>query len=223
MGVKKIKNGSNIPQCVVKRLPQYYRFLGDLLDEGITRISSKELSVRMGLTASQIRQDLSRFGEFGRFGYGYSAESLRKSIGDIIGVENLNRVIIVGAGNVGQAICDDVSFEQRGCVLSGIFDRDENLHGKVMKGKGGGLYEIKGMGELPRFCEENQPNIVALCVPKTSAKSVCELLIGLGQKNFWNFTHFDINLHFDDVNVENVHLGDSLLTLVYKLNTKSVW
>jgi redox-sensing transcriptional repressor len=207
----------HVSPYVIKRLPRYYRFLGDLIDEGKDKISSGELSARLKLTASQIRQDLNCFGEFGQQGYGYNVKLLRSEIGKIIGIKNVNSVIIIGAGNIGQAICDDISFEKRGCKLAGIFDKDPALKGKKMGG-----HEILGMDELAAFCRENsgrnKPLIAVLCVPKDSARSVCEELIELGVTNFWNFTHFDIELHFDDVNVENVHLGDSLLTLVYNLN-----
>jgi redox-sensing transcriptional repressor len=171
------------------------------------------LSARLGLTASQIRQDLNCFGEFGQQGYGYNVAVLRGEIGKIIGIKNINSVIIIGAGNIGQAICDDISFEKRGCKLVGIFDKDPTLKGKLMGG-----HKVKSAEELPRFCKANAPQIAVLCVPKESAKNACEELIGLGVTSFWNFTHFDINLHFEGVNVENVHLGDSLLTLVYNLN-----
>jgi len=217
---------NNVSPYVIKRLPRYYRFLGDLIDEGKTKISSKELSERMGLTASQIRQDLNCFGGFGQQGYGYNVEVLRDEIAEIIGVKKVNKVIIIGAGNVGQAICDDISFEKRGCMLTGIFDRDAALKGRIVRAGQGNTHVIHSMADLPRFCKENKPNIAVLCIPKSGALAVCEELIELGVKSFWNFTHFDISLHYkdkEDVNVENVHLGDSLLTLVYNLNrTKSL-
>jgi redox-sensing transcriptional repressor len=206
-----------ISPYVIKRLPRYYRFLGDLMDEGETRISSMALSSLMGLTASQIRQDLNQFGGFGQQGYGYNVESLRSEIASIIGMDKVNKVIIVGAGNVGQAICDDISFEKRGCILTGIFDKSPALHGKKVTAE----HKVRSMEELPEFCEKHQPSIAVLCVPKTSAEEVCEQLLECGVKCFWNFTHFDINLCHrdrDDIFVENVHLGDSLLTLVYSLN-----
>jgi redox-sensing transcriptional repressor len=207
----------NVSPYVIKRLPRYYRFLGDLIDEGTVKISSKELAERIGLTASQIRQDLNCFGGFGQQGYGYNVDYLRRGIGKIIGIGNKSRVIIIGAGNIGQAICDDISFERRGCILTGIFDNNPALIGKTAAG-----HEIQGMDEIAAFCEETQPEIAVLCVPKESAKEVCEELIKLNVNSFWNFTHFDINLHFQDVNVENVHLGDSLLTLVCNLNRKKI-
>ena len=202
-----------ISPYVIKRLPRYYRYLGELSEEGKVKISSRELSQRMRLTASQIRQDLNCFGGFGQQGYGYNVEVLRAEIAKIIGIGAPNKVIIIGAGNMGSAICDNISFEKRGCKLVGIFDKNPELHGKIIAG-----HKIMGDEALLRFCREHEPKIAVLCVPKESAKNVCSLLIKLGIKSFWNFSHFDINLHFDDVNVENVHLGDSLLTLVYKVN-----
>jgi len=205
-----------ISPYVIKRLPRYYRFMCDLIEEGKVKISSKELSERMKVTASQIRQDLNHFGEFGNQGYGYNVKRLRKEIEDILGIYKdgkRNSVIIIGAGNMGQAICDDFSFEKRGCALIGIFDKDPELHGKTIAG-----HKVLSMEELADFCEGNKPDIATLCVPKTSAKSVCEMLIALDVTNFWNFSHFDINVHFENVNVENVHLGDSLFTLLYSMN-----
>jgi redox-sensing transcriptional repressor len=198
---------------VIKRLPRYYRFLGDLIEEGTLKISSGALAERMKLTASQIRQDLNCFGEFGQQGYGYNVEALRNEIGKIIGVGKLNSAIVVGAGSVGRAICEDVEFEKRGCKLIGVFDDTPALKGELMGG-----HKVREMNELAGFCKKNSPQIAVLCVPRESAKAVCEKLIGLKVTNFWNFTHYDINLHFDDVNVETAHVGDSLLALSYKLN-----
>ncbi|MCL1903073.1 MAG: redox-sensing transcriptional repressor Rex [Oscillospiraceae bacterium] len=208
-----MKPTDNISPYVIKRLPRYYRYLGELLEEGRVKISSNELSQKMRITASQIRQDLNCFGGFGQQGYGYNVEILRKEISDIIGIEKNNKVIILGAGSMGQAICDNISFEKRGCTLAGIFDKDPLLHGKIIAG-----HQIMSDEHLPQFCREEQPKIAVLCVPLESARGVCDILIKLGIKSFWNFSHFDINHHFDNVNVENVHLGDSLLTLVYKVN-----
>lgn len=209
----KSRNDEYISSYVIKRLPGYYRFLGELQEAGQERISSKEFAARLKVTSSQIRQDLNCFGEYGQQGYGYNVDLLRKEIGKIIGVEKLNRVIIIGAGNIGQAICDDISFDKRGCVLAGIFDCDPKLHGVKVAG-----HRVRGMKELEQFCKQNNPEIAVLCIPRERAKEICTELIGYGIKGFWNFSHFDINLHFDDVNVENVHLGDSLLNLVYSVN-----
>jgi redox-sensing transcriptional repressor len=212
----------HISPYVIKRLPRYYRFLGDLIDEGTVKISSKQLSERMKLTASQIRQDLNCFGEFGQQGYGYNVELLRNEIGDIIGITKLNRVVIIGAGNLGQAICDNLSFEKRGCRLVGIFDNNPDLYGEVVAGNQGISHKVQPMSDLSKLCKvkKNKPEIAVLCIPRDNASEVCGQLLELGVKNFWNFSHFDINVHFEDeeMNVENVHLGDSLLTLVYNLN-----
>jgi redox-sensing transcriptional repressor len=221
---KSVKSNKNkVSPYVIRRLPRYYRFLGGLIDEGTLRISSRGLAQRMGLTASQIRQDLNCFGGFGQQGYGYNVEGLRNEIADILGMDKVNRVIIIGAGNIGQAICDDISFEKRGCVLTGIFDRDSKLHGRKINQREGVSHEIQSMGRLAEFCRMNKPNIAVLCIPMEGVENVCEELIKLNVKSFWNFSHFDVSLHYkdrDDINVVNVHLGDSLLTLVYNLNRK---
>jgi len=198
---------------VIKRLPRYYRFLGDLLEDNRDKISSRELGARLKLTPSQVRQDLNCFGEFGQQGYGYNIKKLRDEIGKILGIESTNNAMIIGAGNIGQAICDGVSFEKRGCKLVAVFDKNPDLVGKTVGG-----YVVQDVKKMPAFCRKHKPEIAVLCVPQESAKALCEELIELGITNFWNFTHFDINLYFDDVNVESVHLGDSLLTLVYNLN-----
>jgi len=156
---------------------------------------------------------LNCFGGFGVQGYGYNVEILRQEIAHIIGLEKSSKVIVIGAGKIGQAICDGMGFERRGCELIGVFDIDSKLHGKSVAG-----HKIKSMEELSGFCKGNQPKIAVLCIPKKAAVEACEELIELGVKNFLNFSHFDIKLHHKDVNVENVHLGDSLLTLLYKAN-----
>jgi redox-sensing transcriptional repressor len=202
-----------ISPYVIKRLPRYYRFLGDLIDEGKIKTSSSELAERLGMTASQIRQDLNCFGEFGQQGYGYNVRLLRKEIGEIIGIQHLNKAIIIGAGNVGTALCDENSFGKRGCSLIGIFDNANALMNKQK-----GEHKVQSINLLPDFCEKHKPDIAVICVPKMSVRPVCERLIQCGVTNFWNFTHFDIKSHFENVNVEDVHLGDSLLTLVYNLN-----
>ncbi|MCL2071209.1 MAG: redox-sensing transcriptional repressor Rex [Oscillospiraceae bacterium] len=206
-------NNNDVPLNVIRRLPRYYRYLGRFAQEGVLRISSEEFAERMRTSASQIRQDLNCFGGFGRQGYGYNVRDLREEIARIIGIDETNTVIIIGAGNIGRALADNISFEKRGCTITGIFDRKTDLWGTVIAG-----HKVRSDVELPQFCEAQCPKIAALCIPEESARSVCETLIALGVTNFWNFSHFDINVHFDNVNVENVHLGDSLLTLVYKVN-----
>ncbi|MCL1880957.1 MAG: redox-sensing transcriptional repressor Rex [Oscillospiraceae bacterium] len=209
-----------ISSYVVKRMPRYYRFLGDMIEEGEIKISSGEIARRLKLTPSQVRQDFNCFGEFGMQGYGYNVIQLRQEIGEILGIKKMSRAVIVGAGNIGQAICDSISFEKRGCRLVGIYDNSPEIIGKIVGEHG--EHQVKGMEALAELCQKeggsHLPDLAVICVSKKSARSVCEQLIALGIKNFWNFTQFDINLHFDDVNAENVHLGDSLLTLVYNIN-----
>lgn len=203
----------HISDSVIRRLPRYYRFLGELINEGVTKISSRELSERMKLTASQIRQDLNCFGGFGQQGYGYNVQVLRSAIGEILGVNNQLKTILIGAGNLGRAVAMHLDFEKNGCKLIGIFDLNLQLENIEVSG-----IPVMHTSRLAAFCEANKPRIAALCIPKDGAKAICETLIGLGVTAFWNFSHYDIKLDYDNVTVENVHLGDSLLTLAYKVN-----
>lgn len=202
--------GDKISNSVIRRLPRYYRFLGELLREGTLKISSRELAERMRLTASQIRQDLNCFGGFGQQGYGYNVSELRNEIGAILGVDKQNKAILIGAGNLGHAIAVHLNFEKYGCKLCGIFDSDPKLIDTDI----GGI-KIMGTDKISEFCQKNQPIIAILCIPKDAASRICEQLINLGIKGFWNFSHYDINLDYSNIIVENVHLGDSLLALNY--------
>lgn len=202
-----------ISNSVIRRLPRYYRFLGELLKEGTAKISSRELAERMKLTASQIRQDLNCFGGFGQQGYGYNVSELRNEIGAILGVDRQNKAILIGAGNLGHAIAVHLSFDKYGCKLCGIFDTDPKLVGTEMSGM-----KIMATDRITEFCRQNQPKIAILCIPKSAAPQICELLISLGVTAFWNFSHYDINLEHNDLIVENVHLGDSLLALNYAVS-----
>ena len=206
-----------ISDSVIRRLPRYYRFLGELLEEKITKISSAELSKRMKLTASQIRQDLNCFGGFGQQGYGYNVSELREEIGRILGLDKCRKAILIGAGNLGTALALHIDFHKSGCVLLGIFDSNKKIVGQDL----GGL-KITDIDELEDFCREYDPEIAVLCTPKSSAKELCDRLIDLGLKSFWNFSHYDLNLEYEgkDIVVENVHLGDSLLTLTYRTNNR---
>ena len=204
---------NKISNSVIRRLPRYYRFLGELLKEGTNKISSRELAERMRLTASQIRQDLNCFGGFGQQGYGYNVSELRNEIGSILGVDKQRKTILIGAGNLGKAIALHINFEKYGCRLCGIFDSDESVIGTEL-----GVNKILSVEKLSEFCRQNQPQIAILCIPKAAAAQVCELLINLGVRAFWNFSHYDINLEYSDIVVENVHLGDSILALCYGMN-----
>lgn len=204
---------SNISNSVIRRLPRYYRFLGELLKQNITKISSRELSEKMRLTASQIRQDLNCFGGFGQQGYGYNVAELRKEIANIIGVDMQHKTILIGAGNLGRAVTMHLDFEKNGCKLIGIFDVNLSIENIEIAG-----LPIMHTTSLENFCKENKPEIAILCIPKESAKNIVDTLVNLGIKAFWNFSHYDINLHYADIIVETVHLNDSLLTLSYNVN-----
>lgn len=200
----------HVSLSVIRRLPRYYRFLGDLVKSGVTRISSRELSLRMGLTASQIRQDLNCFGGFGQQGYGYNTNLLREKIGAILGIDKGNPAIIIGAGNIGRAIALNMDFENLGFNLIGIFDINEEIIGTEVRG-----IEIRNIDELESFCEEHHPRIAVLTLPREAAPQVAERLIKLGIEGFWNFSHYDFSVKYPNIAVENVHLGDSLMTLSY--------
>ena len=202
-----------ISNSVIRRLPRYYRFLGELLSEGITRISSHSLAERMNVTASQIRQDLNCFGGFGQQGYGYNVSELREEIGSILGVDRGSKAVLIGAGNLGRAIAVHIDYKKYGCKLCGIFDADRRLSGTLL-----GQLTVRPVSELETFCERNSPQIAILCIPKESAREVCSRLARCGIKAFWNFSHYDIMQEdLPGVVVENVHLGDSLMSLNYKL------
>lgn len=207
-----MKDTNNISKSVISRLPRYYRFLGLLLDEGVERISSSELSKRMGLTASQIRQDFNHFGGFGQQGYGYNVEQLRQSIGKIIGIDNYYKIILVGAGNLGRAVAQHLNFNKRGFDLVGIFDSDEKLTGTNING-----HSIMNFDDISNFCRDRKPAAAILCVPSYAGKKVTEKLVECGINSFWNFSHYNINDDFPAAIVENVHLNDSLMTLCYNI------
>lgn len=203
----------NISNSVIRRLPRYYRFLGELEDQQISKISSRELSERMHLTASQIRQDLNCFGGFGQQGYGYNVSELRKEIGRILGVDKLRKTILIGAGNLGTALAVHINFEKSGCSLIGIFDSNKKIVGNPL-----GKLTITDIDDLEKFCRENKPEVAVLCIPKSVTKEIVDRLTELGVRSFWNFSHYDINVEHKNIIVENVHLGDSLLTLSYGVN-----
>lgn len=203
----------NISNSVIRRLPRYYRFLGELEDQQISKISSRELSERMHLTASQIRQDLNCFGGFGQQGYGYNVSELRKEIGRILGVDKHRKTILIGAGNLGTALAVHINFEKSGCSLIGIFDSNKKIVGNPL-----GKLTITDIDDLEKFCRENKPEVAVLCIPKSVTKEIVDRLTELGVRSFWNFSHYDINGEHKNIIVENVHLGDSLLTLSYGVN-----
>ena len=206
----------NISMSVIRRLPRYYRFLNHLKKTGINRISSKELSEKMGFTASQIRQDLNCFGGFGQQGYGYIVEQLCDEIGNILGISNGYRCILIGAGNLGQAIASHLSFEAQGFRLIGIFDSDPHKIGTSLSGQ-----MIRDVRTLDDFCKEMQPVMAVLCTPRAAVEHLSDQLYAMGIRNFWNFSHYDIAMKYSDAIVENVHLNDSLMTLCYRISDQA--
>lgn len=201
--------------AVIKRLPRYYRYLGDLLDNGITRISSNDLSRRMNVTASQIRQDLNKFGCFGQQGYGYNVQMLYEEIQKILGLDRIYNLIIIGGGNLGQALANYANFAKRGFKFIGIFDKNPKLIGINIHG-----LEIMDIATLDSFLKGNKVDIAVLALPKNNATQIVPILTDNGVKGIWNFSHVDLKTP-EDVVVENVHLTDSLMTLSYKLSEVS--
>ncbi len=200
-----------ISQAVIRRLPRYYRYLGELLDDGVERISSNDLSKRMHVTASQIRQDLNNFGGFGQQGYGYNVSYLHEEIGNILGVNEIHNVIVIGCGNLGQAIANYVKFERVGFRIIGLFDVNPALKGKQIRD-----LEVQMLDDLPTFIAENDVEIAALTLPKQNAKATALKLVALGVHAIWNFAHVDLD-DIPELIVENVHLSDSLMQLSYNI------
>ena len=204
----------DISMAVIKRLPRYYRYLLELVDKDVKRISSMELSRRMNVTASQIRQDLNNFGCFGQQGYGYSVEMLIQEIKKILGLDRSYKIIIIGAGRLGQALAAYTNFERRGFCFTALFDINPEITGKNIKDT-----PILHMDNLEGFAQENKIDIAALCLPRENAERALERLRALGIKGIWNFSHMDL-AHDTEIRVENVHLTDSLMTLTYLLNAR---
>ncbi len=202
-----------ISSSVIRRLPRYHRFLSELEQNGVVRISSKELSERMGLTASQIRQDLNCFGGFGQQGYGYTVTDLREEIEGILGIRHRHRTIIVGIGNLGRTIATHIDFRKHGCELVGLFDSNPTVAGRDLAGM-----QVHHTDTLEGFVRMEQPRVAVLCIPGEAAHDVAERLLRLGIRAFWNFSQADLRLSDPGVMIENVFLGDSLSLLAYGLN-----
>ena len=201
-----------ISQAVIRRMPRYYRYLGELIDEGVERISSNDLSNRMNVTASQIRQDLNNFGGFGQQGYGYNVQYLYDEIGKILGLDSVHNIIIIGAANLGQAIANYMKFERLGFIITALFDVNPEIIGKKVRG-----IEILPNSQLDEFCKNNRVDIAALTMPKANADFTAKHLVELGIHAIWNFAHVDLDLQDEDVIVENVHLSESLMQLSYNI------
>ena len=210
--MKRIKVSNN----VIRRMPRYLRKLDDLNAAGIERISSGELGRQMGLTPSQIRQDFSCFGEFGQQGYGYNVVYLHEAISKILGFDNTQETILIGAGNLGRAIATYTDFKGRGFNLIGVFDNNPAIIGQRLSN-----CDVTDIAELEDFCKEHHPTVAIVCVPKTAAEQLAGRLVELGIKGFWNFSHYDISLKYKQAVVENVHLSDSLMTLCYRVNNET--
>ena len=209
----KLNKNAGVSLTVIRRLPKYYRYLNDLLDKGTTRISSQELSILTGFTASQIRQDLNNFGGFGQQGYGYNVEDLQRELGKILGLNNKYNAIVVGAGNLGQAIANYKGFEDAGFKVLSLFDRNPRVIGLKIRG-----IEIRDMDTIEDFIDEHNVEIGIITTPKESAQEVADIYVKAGIKGIWNFAPTDFNVP-DNVIVENVRLNESLFILSYFLKT----
>ncbi|CAK7024734.1 redox-sensing transcriptional repressor Rex [Tissierella carlieri] len=199
---------------VIRRLPKYYRYLGDLLNKGINRISSQELSKMTGFTASQIRQDLNNFGGFGQQGYGYNVEELHSQLGKILGLETIYRAVVAGAGNLGQAIANYKGFEDAGFKVLSLFDKNPKVIGLKIRD-----IEIRDVDTMVDFIKENNVDIGIITSPRDSAQELADTFIKAGVKGIWNFAPIDLNVP-EDMIVENVRLNESLFTLSYFLREK---
>ena len=205
-------NSKQISTAVIRRLPRYFRYLRELIRCGISRISSKELSERMNVTASQIRQDLNCFGGFGQQGYGYNVNHLYGKISTILGTDNGYSAIIIGIGNLGKALANNPLFEKRGVKITGLFDIDDDIVGTEIAG-----INVMNFSEVEDFMTKNKADIAVLTVPKSEAYAVAEKLAKCGIRGFWNFSNMEISLSEYNVKIENIHLGDTLMTLCYEL------
>ncbi len=203
-----------ISNAVIKRLPRYHRYLGELMESGVERISSNDLSEKMSVTASQIRQDLNNFGGFGQQGYGYNVEYLYHEIAKILGIDHQNNMVIIGGGNFGRALTNYANFERRGFVVKALFDISEDKIGKSIRG-----IPTLDMKELEGFLESHEIQIAVLTVPKNVAQEAANRLVACGIKAIWNFAHLDLKVP-EDVVVENVHLSESLMQLSYRISEK---
>ncbi|MBQ1398287.1 MAG: redox-sensing transcriptional repressor Rex [Clostridia bacterium] len=202
-----------ISMSVVRRLPHYYRFLLELKNNGVYRVSSQALAEKMGSSASQIRQDLHCFGGFGQQGYGYDVPKLADELGSILGLDNHFKAILLGAGNLGRAIINHVDFSSRGFTLTAVFDCDPGVIGTQINGM-----TVRDVGALKDYCTAEKPDAAVLCLPKESAEEMADILYDCGVRGFWNFSHYDLSMKYGDAVTENVHLNDSLMTLCCCMN-----
>lgn len=204
-----------VSDAVIRRLPRYYRYLDELHNKGVVRISSNTLGSRLGITASQFRQDLSCFGEFGQQGYGYNVDELRREIGRILGVDKSHRIIVVGVGNLGRALIQNFHFNDAGFLLEAAFDVSPDLAGAEVAG-----VPVLNVTELERFVPAHKPDVAVLTLPQSAAQQMADRLIGLGVRGFWNFTNVELSSQAENVRFEDVHFADSLLTLSYRITER---
>lgn len=217
--MEELKNKTSsyrISSAVIKRLPRYFRYLRELLEAGRMRISSSELSKMMNVTASQIRQDLNCFGGFGQQGYGYNVKYLYGKISEILGVEENYRAVIIGAGHLGLALVGSPMFAKRGVTLTALFDNDSSIVGTEYSG-----LNIYNVSELESYIAQNKIDIAVLTLPRAYAKETAEKLKAIGIKGIWNFTNIELDFSGSDTVVQNVHIGDSLMQLTYRINSKN--
>lgn len=211
LGVKALKK-ENISDAVIRRLPRYYRQLTDLCERGVVRISSHSLGQEMNITASQIRQDFSCFGEFGQQGYGYNVEELRAEIGHILGVDNDHQIIMIGVGNLGRALLRNFQFSQIGFHMDAAFDVVPNVIGTTVNG-----VPVYAMDDLDEYLQNHNVDVVVLTIPQAVAQETATHLVEQGIRGFWNFTNVELSSDNPDVKFENIHFADSLLTLSYRI------
>ena len=202
----------NISDAVIRRLPRYHRQLTDLCNRGVVRSSSHSLGQEMNITASQIRQDFSCFGEFGQQGYGYNVEELRAEIGHILGVDNNHHLVMIGVGNLGHALLQNFPFSHTGFTVDAAFDVSPTVIGTSVNG-----VPIYSMNDLDSFIREHSVDVVVLTIPQSVAQDTANRLIDLGVRGFWNFTNVELSSPSPDVKFENIHFADSLLTLSYRI------
>ena len=210
-----MSKSDSISMSVIRRLPRYYRFLSELDEQRVERISSNKLAQIMNVTASQVRQDLNCFGGFGQQGYGYSVSQPKNEIKHILGLDNSYKAILIGAGNFGTAVSKHLDFNKLGFELVGGFETDRTKFGEML-----GNIEIRDEAELEDFCKANHVDAAFLCIPRQNVEQTLERLYKLGIKCFWNFSHFDISAKYSDAVVENVHLSDNLMTLCYRMTNR---
>ncbi len=205
-------NQNRVSLPVIKRLPKYYRYLTEMHQNGVVKVSSSELARVMGTTASQVRQDFNCFGGFGQQGIGYQVDVLLEEISKLLFSERALDTILIGTGRLGRAISGYLTGEARGYRLIAAFDKSPKEIGQQLSG-----LVVQDIANLNEFCSLYKPDVAVLCIPRTSAQEIAPQLVGLGIRNFWNFSHYDLSVAFEGVTVENVHLGDSLMSLGYRV------